>query len=82
MRFSILESLIDVLAKNAYFCYNKDMNSPGEKRKMIVRQAVANERLEGLKVSKESQRIANNYVVGKASAKQAAQKIRARYGAL
>jgi len=58
------------------------MNSPVQKRKKIVKQAVANERLEGLKVSKESQKIANNYVTGKASAKQAAQKIRARYGAL
>ena len=58
------------------------MNSPTEKRKMTVKQAVANERLEGLKVSQESKKIANNYVVGKASAKEAAQKIRARYGAL
>jgi hypothetical protein len=58
------------------------MNSPVQKRKKIVKQAVANERLEGLKVSKESQKIANNYIVGKASAKQVAQKIRARYGSL
>jgi hypothetical protein len=58
------------------------MNSGAQKRKRIVTQAVANERLEGLKVSKESKKIADNYVVGKASAKQAAQKIRARYGAL
>jgi len=46
----------------------------------MVKQAVANERLEGLKVSKESQKIADNYVVGKVSAKDAARKIRARYG--
>lgn len=58
------------------------MNSSAQKRKKIVTQAIANERLEGLKVSKESQKIADNYVVGKASAKQAAEKIRARYGAL
>ena len=58
------------------------MNSPTQKRKTIVKQAVANERLEGLKVSKESQKIANSYVAGKASAKQAAAKIRARYGSL
>lgn len=70
------------MVKTAYFCYNKAMNSPVEKRKMTVRQAIANERLEGLKVSRESQKIADNYIVGKASAKQAAQKIRARYGAL
>lgn len=55
------------------------MNSEIEKRKKIVTQAVANERLEGLKVSREAQKIAQNYVVGKASAKQAANKIRARY---
>jgi hypothetical protein len=58
------------------------MNTPTQKRKNAVKQAVANERLEGLKVSKESQRIASNYVAGKASAKQAAAKIRARYGSL
>lgn len=58
------------------------MNSPVQKRKKIVKQAIANERLEGLKVSKESQKIANNYVAGKVSAKDAAKKIRARYGAL
>jgi hypothetical protein len=58
------------------------MNSPTQKRKRIVEQAVANERLEGLKVSKESQKIVSSYVVGKASAKQAAAKIRARYGSL
>lgn len=58
------------------------MNLPTQKRKKIVKQAVANERLEGLKVSKESQQIAGSYVAGKASAKQAAAKIRARYGKL
>lgn len=46
----------------------------------LVRQAVANERLEGLRVSEESRRIADNYVAGKASAKEVAEKIRARYG--
>jgi hypothetical protein len=58
------------------------MKTSTEKRKKIVKQAVANERLEGLKVSKESQKIANNYVTGKVSAKKAAEKIRSRYGAL
>ena len=43
------------------------MNSPTQKRKKIVKQAIANERLEGLKVSKESQKIASSYIVGKAS---------------
>jgi hypothetical protein len=55
------------------------MNSSTQKRKRIVEQAIANERLEGLKVSNESQKIASSYVIGKASAKQAAVKIRARY---
>ena len=58
------------------------MKIADEKRKNIVKQAVANERLEGLKVSAESKKIADSYVVGKASAKQAAEKIRARYGIL
>jgi hypothetical protein len=56
------------------------MQTPAQKRKMIVKQAIANERLEGLTVSKESQKIADNYVVGKVTAKEAAKKIRARYG--
>lgn len=58
------------------------MNLPTQKRKKIVRQAVANERLKGLKVSKESRKIADGYVAGKVSAKEAAKKIRARYGVL
>lgn len=58
------------------------MNKQLLKRKNNVRQAVANERLEGLKVSKDSLKIAGNYIVGRASAKQAAKKIRARYGVL
>ena len=62
--------------------YNISMKTADEKRKDIVKQAIANERLEGLKVSTESKKIADSYVVGKASAKQAADKIRARYGAL
>jgi len=58
------------------------MDTPVQKRKKVVKQAVANERLEGLRVSKETQKIASNYIAGKASAKQVAQKIRARYGVL
>lgn len=58
------------------------MNLSVKKRKKVVQQAVANERLEGLKVSKESQRIADNYITGKASSEEAAKKIRARYGVL
>lgn len=58
------------------------MSKATEKRRKIVKQAVANERLEGLKVSREAQKIADSYIAGKASAKQAATKIRARYGIL
>lgn len=62
--------------------YNIDMNSATKKRHKIVKQAVANERLEGLKVSSDSKKIADNYIVGKASAKETAAKIRARYGVI
>jgi len=49
-------------------------------RENNVKQAVANEKLEGLKVSQETRKIADNYIVGKVSAKTVAAKIRARYG--
>ena len=58
------------------------MSTSVKKRKQIVEQAVANEKLEGLKVSKETLIIADNYITGKASAKAAAAKIRTRYGKL
>ena len=58
------------------------MNKVTESRRKVVKQAIANEKLEGLNVSTESRKIADNYVAGKASAKQAATKIRARYGVL
>ena len=45
------------------------MNTSAKKRSDTVSQAEANQRLEGLKVSKESKKIANEYVVGKLSAK-------------
>jgi len=45
-----------------------------------VEQAIANQRLDGLVVSEEAKRIADNYVVGKVSAQEAAQKIRDRFG--
>lgn len=50
------------------------------KKKKIIKQAIANEKLEGLKVSREVRKIADNYVVGKVSAKSPVAKIRARYG--
>lgn len=65
-----------------FLLYNIDMSKADAKRKNIVKQAIANERLEGLKVSEESKRIADNYIVGKVTAKEAAKKIRARYGVL
>ena len=58
------------------------MSTSIKTRKNSVKQAIANERLEGLKVSPESQKIADNYIVGKASAKEVAKKIRARYGVI
>lgn len=58
------------------------MNKVTESRRKVVKQAIANEKLEGLKVSTEPRKIADNYVAGKVSAKQAATKIRARYGVL
>lgn len=58
------------------------MNKLSQKRTKVVNLAIANERLEGLKVSKDSRKIADNYIVGKATAKQAAAKIRARYGVI
>lgn len=51
-------------------------------REKSVKQAIANERLEGLRVSEVSKKIADNYIVGKVSAKEAAKKIRAKYGVL
>ena len=60
--------------------YNVRMNSSMKKRETTVNQAIANEKLEGLKVSRETRKIADDYVTGKASAKSAAAKIRARYG--
>jgi cell filamentation protein len=58
------------------------MSKADAKRKNIVKQAIANERLEGFQVSEESKRIADSYIVGKVTAKEAAKKIRARYGVL
>jgi hypothetical protein len=58
------------------------MKSLVQKREKTVKQAIANEKLEGLKVSRESRKIADGYITGKVSAKSAAAKIRARYGTL
>lgn len=58
------------------------MNKLSQNRAKVVNRAIANELLEGLKVSKDSRKIADNYIVGKVTAKQAAAKIRARYGVI
>jgi len=58
------------------------MNTTNQKREKVVKQAIANEKLEGLKVSPEARKIADSYVAGKASASSVAAKIRARYGSL
>lgn len=74
--------MLKIYAKlHPYSWYNIGMNKQSIKRKNNISQAVANERLEGLKVSKSSRKIADSYIAGKASAKEAAKKIRARYGA-
>ena len=51
-----------------------------EKRKERVEQAVANERLEGLKISRKTKHTLNEYIAGKISAKEAAEQVYARYG--
>jgi hypothetical protein len=55
------------------------MNLSIKERENTVNQAIDNEKLEGLKVSRESRKIADNFIVGKASAKAAAAQIRACY---
>jgi hypothetical protein len=52
------------------------------KKQKELNQAVANERLENLKVSKETLKLAGNYVSEKASLKDVSKQIRARYGAI
>lgn len=48
----------------------------------MVNQAIANERLEGLEISENAKKITGDYVAGKISLREAAKKIRARYGVL
>ncbi len=69
-------------SESAFCCIIVCMNTPTKKREKVVKQAIANEKLEGLKVSRDTKKIADNYIVGKASAKATAAKIRARYGNL
>lgn len=51
-----------------------------ERRKEKVKQAIANERLEGLNISKDTKKTLDNYIAGKVSAKEAAEQVFARYG--
>jgi len=51
-----------------------------EERKFKVQQAIANERLAGLEVSAAARRIADEYIDGRITAHEVAQRIRARYG--
>ena len=45
------------------------MSMEKKNREQAVNQAVANERLEGLKVSKNAKKVAGDYVAGKISLK-------------
>lgn len=58
---------------------SKPTDTSVKKRKNVIKQAIANQNLEGLTVSRESRKIANNYISGKITTQQAANKIRARY---
>lgn len=51
-----------------------------EVRKEKVKQAIANKKLEGLAISKNAKKTLDEYVVGKISAKEAAQQVYSRYG--
>ena len=51
-----------------------------QERREKVRQVIANERLEGLRISKNTRKIYDDYIVGKISAKEAAEQVFSRYG--
>lgn len=51
-----------------------------EGRKEKVKQAIANENLEGLDISKGTKKTLDEYVAGEISAKEAARQVYARYG--
>lgn len=51
-----------------------------EARKEKVKQAIANERLEGIGISNSTKKTLNEYAAGKISAKEAAKQVYARYG--
>lgn len=51
-----------------------------EARKEKVKQAIANEKLEGLNISKNTKKALDEYIAGKISAKEAARQVYVRYG--
>lgn len=51
-----------------------------EERKEKVKQAITNEKLEHLSISKSTKKTLDNYVAGKVSAREAAEQVFARYG--
>ncbi len=51
-----------------------------EGRKEKVKQAIANEKLEGLHISQSTKKTLDEYIAGKISAKEAAQQVYSRYG--
>jgi LytS/YehU family sensor histidine kinase len=56
------------------------MTKTQQERKKKFEQVEANERLEGLEVSKDTKKIVGNYISEKASLKEVAKQIRSRYG--
>ena len=60
------------------FLFDIILNMEGRKEK--VKQAIANEKLEGLNISKNTKKTLDEYIAGKISAKEAAQQVYARYG--
>lgn len=62
--------------EDIFLWYNVNM----ERRKEKVEQAIANEKLEGLGISKLTKKTLNEYIAGKISAKEAAEQVYARYG--
>lgn len=51
-----------------------------EQRKEKVKQAIANENLEGLNISKSTKKTLDEYIAGKISAQEAARQVYTRYG--
>lgn len=65
-----------VIVEDIFIWYNRYMETRREK----VKQAIANEKLEGLSISENTKKTLDEYVVGKISAKEAAQQVYSRYG--